>query len=77
MKKTKNNKKKTVILYYACAVVFYALAASNLFGEETRTMGIIWLCMGSTFLCLGSAFRNKNKDNGDKTAKTQDTSENG
>ena len=72
-----NNKKNTAILYYACAVAFYALAASNLSGEETRTMGIIWLCMGSTFLCLGSVFKNKNKDDGDKTDKTQNASGNG
>ena len=72
-----NNKKNTAILYYACAVAFYALAASNLFSEETRTMGIIWLCMGSTFLCLGSVFKNKNKDDGDKTDKTQNASGNG
>ena len=67
------NNKKTAILFYACAMAFYALAAANLFDEETRTMGIIWLCLGSTFLCLGSAFRKKNKDNGDKADKTQDT----
>ena len=77
MKKKKNNKKSMVIIYYACAVAFYALAALNLFGEETRTMGVIWLCMGSTFLCLGSVFKNKNKDNGDKADKAQDTSGNG
>ena len=69
------NNKKTSILFYACAVAFYALAAANLFGEETRTMGIIWLCLGSTFLCLGSVFRKKDKDNGDKADGEQDTSE--
>ena len=73
----KNNKKKTIILYYACAVAFFALAASDLSAEGTRTLGIIWLCVGSTFLCLASVFKNKNKDSGDKTDKTQDASGNG
>ena len=73
----KYNNKKTAILCYACAVASYALAVSNLFGEGTRTLGVTWLCIGSTFLCLGSVFRNKNKDDGDKTDKTQDTYGNG
>ena len=72
----KNNKKKTVILYYASAVAFFALAASDLSAEETRTMGIIWLCVGSAFLCLASVFKNNNKNNEDKADKTQDTSGN-
>lgn len=47
------------IIFYLASVAFYILALINIFGESTRTMGIILLCLGSMWLCLGSAYIRK------------------
>ena len=52
-------KSNAEIIYYVCAVVFYALAAMNFSSEETRTMAVIWLCVGSSLLFLGQYKKKK------------------
>ena len=67
--------RKTVgFIYYCCAIAFYACTLLNIFNSETRTMGIVCLCIGSTFLCLGSSMRRRDK-NGHDDEKDNDTEE--
>lgn len=55
------------VICYLCSVAFYILAIINIFGESTRTMGVILLCLGSMWLCLGSAYIRKPESKDDNS----------
>lgn len=55
----------TAIVFFLCALAFYALAVFNICNEETRVFGIVWMSVGSMWLCLGTACLNKSLSDSD------------
>lgn len=63
------NYRGIAIVFYLCAVAFYALAVINILDSEQRSMGITWFCVGSMWMCLGSLYLNKSKNEDDDSDK--------
>ena len=71
--------RKSALLCYIAAVLFYLAAILSFFGDKTSN-GVMWLCFDSMFLCIGSA-NNLNaqkreaaeKESAEKETDTQDS----
>lgn len=68
-----NKYKLSSLLYYISALCWY-IAAFISFTNESRSRGVIWLCLGSAMLGLGSVFLNKyrKEKNNDKSDDEKD-----
>ena len=59
--------KKTAIIFYIIAGIFYIIAIINIFDKTTRGMGVFWLSLGSMWLCLGTVYINKSQNKDDNS----------
>lgn len=57
--------KIAAIVFFICALAFYAFSIFSIFNDSAKISGVAWMCVGSMWLCLGALFLNKTPSDSD------------